>query len=148
MKVILHCSDSTFGNAALIAKWHIERGWANIGYHLGILNGWLSSTAFNKHFDGHLETGRPLSDDNLLTPDEFGAHTLGENRDSVALFLIGKSGKFSTKQIKCLTDNALPLLKYQFGTIEISQHSDHDKKKPYCAGLRREFMEEINLKFN
>ena len=38
MEIILHCSDSEFGNAAIITKWHAlpkpnGRGWSNIGYH-------------------------------------------------------------------------------------------------------------------
>jgi len=37
-KVIIHCSDSSFGNAVLIDKWHRQRGFDNIGYHFVILN--------------------------------------------------------------------------------------------------------------
>ena len=33
-KIILHCSDSEYGTASLIRKWHTEeRNWSDIGYH-------------------------------------------------------------------------------------------------------------------
>ena len=43
-KIIIHCSDSEFGDAALIDKWHKERGWTGIGYHYVILNGCRKAT--------------------------------------------------------------------------------------------------------
>ena len=149
MKVILHASDSKFGNAALLALWHglpkpRGRGWNGIGYHLVILNGWLTSKLFNKFFDGKLETGRPLDDDSLLTPGEFGAHTLGKNFDSVGICLIGESGQFSEAQYSCLINIALPLLRKLFGPLQISQHSDHDSRKPLCAGLSDQYIKELN----
>lgn len=153
MKVIIHCSDSAFGNAALIGRWHSlpkphGRGWSGIGYQLVILNGWLSSTCFNKYFDGHMESGRPLNDDALLTPNEFGAHTLGLNNEAVGICLVGKSGEFSAAQYSRLLNVALPLLKEMFGSLEISQHSNHDSKKPHCAGLSQSYIDELNDLFN
>ena len=38
-KIILHCSDSAWGSAAAIDRWHVERGMRRIGYHYVILNG-------------------------------------------------------------------------------------------------------------
>jgi phosphoglycolate phosphatase-like HAD superfamily hydrolase len=137
-KVIIHASDSSFGNAALIDSWHRGRGFSTIGYHYVILNGWLSSLKYHYAFDGHLETGRPLDDDKDLEPDEVGAHTLGHNA-SVGICLIGKSGQFTNSQIDTLL-HLLKELRTQFRGIRIFQHSDFEPKKPHCAGLSKEIM--------
>lgn len=134
MKLIIHCSDSTFGNAALIDHWHRQNGWAKIGYHYVILNGKLSSKLFNTRFDGHIETGRPLDDDAEVSQSEIGAHVAGHNSNSVAICLIGKSGEFTPKQIAKL-EREVSSLRNQFGELDVVQHSDLDDKKKYCAGL-------------
>ena len=71
-RVILHCSATPEGRefgAEDIRRWHINRGWTDIGYHYVI------------HIDGLIETGRPVSIQ--------GAHTSGENEDSVGVCYIG-----------------------------------------------------------
>jgi hypothetical protein len=151
MKVIIHCSDSIWGNAAIIAKWHTlpkpnGRGWSNIGYHYVILNGKISPKAFNGYFDGHIETGRPLDDDNLLEVFEYGAHVKGLNRESIGICLIGESGNFTKKQIGSL-EQMFTKLRQQFETIEVSQHSDWDDNKPHCAGLGQDYINELNEMF-
>lgn len=81
--VVVHCSDSGWGNAAAIDQWHKERGWNGIGYHGVILNGHPTSHGdYNPQLDGLLESGRPL--------DQVGAHVRGHNRRSVGICLIGK----------------------------------------------------------
>jgi hypothetical protein len=142
VKIVFHCSDSTFGNAALIAKWHVlpkprGRGWTGIGYHYVILNGWLAKSFYNDNFDGHTETGRPFNDNPFISKSEIGAHVLGYNTNSVGICLIGKSGAFTDRQLNKLLE-LIYLLEKQFGSIELFQHSDLDKKKPYCAGLDME----------
>lgn len=148
MNIILHCSDSLHGNAAIISKWHVlpkpdGRGWSNIGYHYIVLNGQLSSNAFNKNYDGHIETGRPLDDDNLLESFEYGAHVKGMNTKSIGICMIGESGKFTDKQIRSM-EYLLIGLGQQFGELEISQHSDWDSKKPQCAGFTQDYIDELN----
>ncbi|EAR11048.1 N-acetylmuramoyl-L-alanine amidase [Reinekea blandensis] len=134
VKVVVHCSASGFGNAALVAKWHLERGWSGIGYHYVILNGWLASGVYNRRFNGHIETGRPLDDDPVVAGHETGAHVRSFNRGSVGVCLIGNSGSFTQRQrialIQCLFE-----LEEQFGQIDVCQHSDLDPKKPLCSGL-------------
>jgi len=145
MKVIIHCSDSPSGNASEITKWHVlERGWKSIGYHYVILNGNLYPGIDNDYFDGHIETGRPLSEDGLLTPNEFGAHTLGQNDKSIGICLIGKSNTFTDSQLSSLR-NLIAHLKKQFEDIEVYQHSDFSEEKPYCAGLSKDFMDSLIL---
>lgn len=142
MKVVIHCSDSPFGNAAVIDYWHRNRpkSFRMIGYHLVILNGWIDPKHYHNRFNGHVETGRPFDDNKNIDTSEWGAHTKGENSQSIGVCLIGKSGQFSWKQLGALA-NELAELKKQFGEIEISQHSDHDPRKPFCAGLTEEEMQ-------
>ena len=100
MTVILHCSDSSFGNAVIINNWHTqERKFSMIGYHFVILNGKISPTKYNKFFDGVIETGRPIDDDSDLEPDKIGAHELGWNTKSIGVCLIGESNSFSFSAI-------------------------------------------------
>ena len=142
--VILHCSDSSFGNASLITKWHVtERGFDTIAYHYVILNGLLSPYKMNSYFDGHIETGRPLDDDKDMELDEKGAHAFGYN-NSVGICLIGLSGTFTEGQLRSL-QHLINKLRIQFGEINVLQHSDVDpKNKPHCAGLSKLQMLSLN----
>jgi len=143
MDIVLHCSASKFGNAALIDSWHRERGFTMIGYHYVILNGWIGSKKYHKWFDGAIETGRPIDDDKDFEWDEIGAHTLGHN-GSVGICIIGDSNSFTEKQIESV-ELLLNVLKKQFGDIKVYQHSNFDPvNKPWCAGLSKEQMEEFN----
>ncbi len=148
VNVVLHCSASSFGNAALIAKWHSlpaepvvqngreyhGRGWQGIGYHYVILNGWVAQATYHPLFDGHIETGRPLDNDPVLTGNEAGAHVRGYNVNSVGVCLIGNSGQFTQAQLNAAL-KVVYLLERQFTEINIVQHSDLDPNKPECAGL-------------
>jgi len=131
--IIVHCSDSSFGNSAEITKWHLERGFESIGYHYVILNGRLSPFKRHSCYDGHIETGRPLDDDKDMELDEKGAHTFGYN-NAVGICLIGLSGTFTDSQMRAL-NHLVRQLRVQFGEVVVKQHSDFDKKKPHCAGL-------------
>jgi len=138
--VIVHCSDSSFGNAALISKWHTlpapqGRGWSAIAYHFVILNGLTGAFKRYSYFDGHIETARPLDDDKDLELDEKGAHAFGYN-NAVGICLIGLSGTFTDAQLRSLA-NLIKMLRAQFGEINVIQHSDVDSKKPHCAGLSK-----------
>lgn len=148
INIILHCSDSSFGNSALIAKWHIlsppnGRGWSNIGYHYVILNGRISAYRRNGYFDGHIETGRPLDDNGDISSDEFGAHAKGWN-NAVGVCMIGLSGNFTSPQLRSLK-HLINRLRDQFGEINVLQHSDVEPNKPHCAGLTSFQLMELNL---
>jgi len=148
INVIVHCSNSSFGNAALVAKWHVlpppdGRGWSAIGYHYVILNGRISAYRHNSNFDGHIETGRPLDDDKDIQSDEFGAHATGWN-NAVGICLIGLSGTFTEAQLRSLR-HLIGKLRLQFGEINVMQHSDVEPKKPQCAGLTKQQIYTLNL---
>lgn len=106
-RLVIHCSDSPFGNALLIDKWHKERGFKMIGYHYVILNGFPSSHQLKSKqrwnfLDGSIECGRDLDTDLELEKNEVGAHAYGFNRESVGICLIGKEGKFTPRQFYTL----------------------------------------------
>jgi N-acetylmuramoyl-L-alanine amidase len=91
--IVIHQSDSAFGNAAVIDQWHRERGWSGIGYHWVILNGRIAGTAapcsgaakaakdVEAECDGMIQQGRP--------PERVGAHVRGHNATSLGICLIG-----------------------------------------------------------
>ena len=71
-KIILHCAatpegkDFTVGN---IRNWHLQRGFTDIGYHFVIYR------------DGSVHRGRPV--------EYAGAHTTGQNQNSIGICYIG-----------------------------------------------------------
>ncbi len=88
--IIVHISDSLFGSAREIRKWHLERGWKDIGYHFVILNGQILPAYFLSCLNGSIELGRPLDGDSFIEDNEIGAHCLGYNDHSVGICGIGK----------------------------------------------------------
>lgn len=124
-RIILHCSDSNYGNAAEITVWHLARKFKTIGYHYVILNGWTAHGYFDRDFDGIVESGR--------NPEIEGAHCEGQNH-AIGICLIGKSKLYTDKQIQSAKDLIIKL-KNQYGGVEIFQHSDFNKNKYFCAGL-------------
>lgn len=82
--VFIHCSASdvlSHNNVRTIRRWHLARGFSDIGYHYIIT------------WDGKLHEGRPLR----LIP----AAQKGHNTGSIAICLIGLS-RFSAAQMKTL----------------------------------------------
>ena len=108
--IVVHCSDSEWGSAAEIRRWHLERGWRDIGYHFVILNGVIRPDYYVDTLDGNIEVGRQLDGDPFIDENEVGAHTLGYNENSVGICLIGVNG-FSAPQIGALLKLLLHLSK-------------------------------------
>lgn len=105
--VIIHCSDSEFGCAAEIRRWHMANGWSDIGYNFVILNGLIVAQTRNQHrlylphLDGMVEVGRRIDGDEYLVGAEVGAHALGYNAKSLGVCLIGVKD-FTQKQFYSL----------------------------------------------
>lgn len=125
-KIIMHCSDSPFGNAIMIDGWHRNNTppFDCIGYHYVILNG--SDTLGIT--DGTIEIGRPLS--------VKGAHAFGHNSNSIGICLIGKPNpetskcKFSQAQLLSARKLCLHLMeKYNIGVENILGHYELDDNK-------------------
>lgn len=129
--IIIHCSDSEWGSVNEIRKWHIQRGWKDIGYHFVILNGNIDSDAVVDFppLDGSIEVGRPLNEDSFLDDTEVGAHALGYNHKSVGICLIGKD-RFTTKQMSSLEKLLGYMLKiWKLQPSVVLGHYEVDKNK-------------------
>ena len=98
-KLVIHCSDSPYGDATLLRKWHTDpppagRGWDDVGYHAAILNGLrYNSRDYVAADDGLIEKGR-----DVCVP---GAHVAGQNASSLGVCLIGVD-KFTSSQMGSL----------------------------------------------
>jgi len=60
----------------VVRRWHMSRGWDDIGYHFLILR------------SGVIEDGRDLDKDGNIF-EEIGAHTYRYNKNSIGIALVG-----------------------------------------------------------
>lgn len=117
-RIIIHCSATKEGqeyDAEDIRRWHLENGWADIGYHYVIT------------LNGDIQEGRPI--------DKAGAHTPGYNKDSIGICYIGgcdKSGKpkdtrteFQKNALYCLVKT----LMNKFRITDVRGHRDYSPDK-------------------
>ena len=127
-KIILHCSDSSFGDAATIDQWHKDRGWDGIGYHHVILNGILvSGSAYIPRLDGKIEIGRPI--------EKVGAQCYGHNSHSIGICLIGKPHHFTVPQIKSAETLCRQYIKqFNLSVSAVYGHCELDSGKT-CPGF-------------
>ncbi len=116
-KIIIHCSDSSFGDTALIDKWHKERGWDGVGYHWTILNGCREKGKYIKADDGVIEPGRPI--------EVQGAHCKGQNSDSIGICLIGKH-HFSPEQLYTSLPFIVRQLMREYGLVVGDVYCHHE----------------------
>lgn len=117
-RIVVHCSDSEWGTALTIAQWHIARGFRTIGYHAVVCNSypthaWWKNENPVPYYEGSVEIGRPIDDDQELNGAEVGAHVAGFNQNSFGVCMIGKN-KFSN----AVLDKTLEVVRFhlnQFG---------------------------------
>jgi len=79
-KIVIHCTATPEGrehDVADITRWHKARGFNTIGYHFLI------------HIDGTIERGRSIK--------KSGAHTSGQNQDSIGIAYVGGMAKDMSK---------------------------------------------------
>jgi hypothetical protein len=78
--IIIHHTATTFGNAAIVTRWHIDRGFDEMGYHFLIGNGTNSG-------DGQVEVGT------RWPKQKWGAHTKSPdnrfNNYGIGICLVG-----------------------------------------------------------
>jgi hypothetical protein len=123
--IVLHCSDSTFGDASLITAWHQARGWRTIGYHYVINNGFpKSNKTYIASADGRVEAGRPLDTDDFIDAPEVGAHVKNHNSESIGICLIGK-GTYTKKQLIALAELLKQLLTTHKAVVKIANVVGH-----------------------
>ena len=122
-RIILHCSDTPLGrkvSAQDIRRWHISRGWDDIGYHFTIAQ------------DGTIEKGRKL--------ETIGAHSYGQNRDSIGCCYIGgqdihgrPANTMTPEQVSAFTFLCGQLCA-QFAGLKLEGHNLHSAKA--CPGFK------------
>ena len=135
-KIIVHCSDSEFGDADTIDHWHKERGWDGIGYHYVITNGVIQPhTNYSLEHDGLLQIGRDI--------EKPGAHCKGHNGDSIGICLIGRH-HFTANQLYQI----LPILlqyymdMYAIDESQVFGHRDFNNKKT-CPNIHTKLIRQM-----
>jgi len=132
-EIFIHHSASNWGDAKTINQWHKERGFAEIGYHFVVLNGFANAEAYknkmlNKELLGFIEKGRAL--------DEIGAHVAGHNKDSIGVCLIHNNMQYPETQLESYRFLVAVLAEYFDVKVEnIKGHYEVDKAKPLCPSL-------------
>ena len=117
-EIIVHCTATPEGKeytVAEIRRWHLARGFSDIGYHYII------------HLDGEIETGRDV--------DISGAHCTGHNAHSIGISYVGgvaKDGKTPkdtrTLDQKAALANLLIDLRRLYPNAKIHGHRDFANK--------------------
>ena len=117
-RIILHHSGSLRDKTTMLMmrKWHMDKGWSDIGYH-HVIEG-----------DGRHVYGRPL--------EIVGAHCKGENEDSVGICVTGDNTDIAQQWTMTQIDKLLRVVdsyRFVFPGIEVSGHKDH--RPTECPGL-------------
>lgn len=129
-KIIVHCADTPEGRddkAADIRRWHLERGFSDIGYHYVV------------DLDGTIEPGRDV--------EIAGAHTTGHNADSIGVCYIGgadtdmKPKDTRTDDQKTALRLLLKYLVQKYPGAKIYGHRDFAKKACPCFDAKTEYHE-------
>lgn len=133
LKIYIHCSASSWGDAESIRKFHTAappngRGWKDVGYHYIVGNGYPTWLAFKDKkyrptLDGKIEAGRP--------EELVGAHVAGDNANSLGICLIGAhDSDFSFKQIAAAAGLVGSLCKkYGLTVNEVYGHREYWTRK-------------------
>ena len=128
-KIIVHCSATPEGKAFSVAdirRWHLQRGFADIGYHFVI------------YLDGSVHVGRELA--------KAGAHCKGQNKNSIGVCYIGgvatdgqtpKDTRTDTQKaslVKLITE-----LRQQFPNASVHGHREFAIKACPCFDAHKEY---------
>lgn len=118
--IVVHCSATREGQdvrAADIRKWHLERGFADIGYNYVI------------DLDGTVETGRPLSRDGAHC-NTAGTSGKSYNKHSIGICYVGgldKNGNAKDTRTEAQKEALRVLVERlmdQYPIIEVIGHRD------------------------
>ena len=128
-KIIVHCSATPEGkdfSVADIRRWHLQRGFTDIGYHFVIYR------------DGSVNIGRPLQ--------KSGAHCSGHNKNSIGVCYIGgvatdgktpKDTRTSAQKdslVRLITE-----LRQQFPNASVHGHREFANKACPCFNASEEY---------
>lgn len=113
--IVIHCTDSPNPAQTVedVRRWHIAKGWNDIGYH------WLIC------MDGLLQRGR---DEALV-----GAHCKGHNLDSIGIALAGRDN-FKPEQFDTLRA-LLRVKKILHPYARLFAHNELDKQGKTCPNF-------------
>ena len=128
-KIIIHCSATKEGqdiSVENIRYWHVEEnGWSDIGYH------------FIVDINGFLHEGRDI--------DIQGAHTKGENKDSVGICYIGGLSEdmawkdTRNKRQKDTLEIIIKYIKNLYPGAKVYGHNDFSEKDCPCFDAKEEY---------
>lgn len=127
-KIIVHCSATKEGksfNSKDITRWHLERGFNDIGYHYVVL------------LNGKVEIGRPEI--------KIGAHCKGHNSHSIGVCYIGgldANGKEKDTRTPEQKESLLILLKElkkKYPKATIHGHREFANKDCPCFDAKSEY---------
>ena len=128
-KIIVHCSATPEGKEFSvddICRWHLQRGFADIGYHFVI------------YLDGSVHVGRPLA--------KAGAHCKGHNAHSVSVCYIGGCEAHSQKPKDTRTEEQkrslvrlITELRQQFPNASVHGHREFANKACPSFNAREEY---------
>lgn len=125
-KIIVHCSATPEGRDYTVAdidRWHKQRGWKGIGYHYVVYR------------DGSVHTGRDVA--------AIGAHTSGQNANSIGICYIGgcaadgKTPKDTrTPAQKAALRDLVELLRTEYPTATVHGHREFANKACPCFDVK------------
>jgi len=133
-KIIVHCTATREGapvSLDTVRRWHLERGWSDIGYHYLIL------------LDGTIERGRP---EHIQ-----GAHVKGYNRNSIGVSYVGGVDRelnpkdTRTQDQKDSLHNLLSNLMASYEDATLHGHNEFTKKACPSFDVSKEYDYIINL---
>jgi len=135
-KIIIHNTDSEWGDVEAVNAWHKQRGWEGIGYHFLITN------AYPKYQDLKQRMPQPQSDGMIMEGREIwrvGAHTKGHNYDSIGIALVGIN-TFTKEQINSLVQLLKLLMKeYSISIENVYGHYEFNYGKS-CPNISMDYL--------
>jgi N-acetylmuramoyl-L-alanine amidase len=118
-RIIVHCTATPAGRRVTLAevrKWHLARGFEDIGYHYLI------------DIDGNIHQGRPL--------EYAGAHCVAYNLRSIGICYVGGIDALGTRaedtrtpQQKAAMQTLIDSLRKRFGQLPVNGHRDFAAKE-------------------
>lgn len=122
--IIIHCTatrKNRHHTVDEIRRWHLERGFEDIGYHFVI------------YLDGSLHPGRPV--------DQVGAHAYGHNQNSIGICYVGgldRRGRPANTLNKAQERTLVTLIKTLqaiFPQAALHGHNDYSPKQCPCFNV-------------
>lgn len=126
--IVLHCTATIEGkdySVDTIRQWHLKRGFKDIGYHYII------------HPDGKIEAGRK--------EEEVGAHTVGQNANSIGISYVGgldaktkKAKDTRTDEQKIALYELVYKLLHKYNLTIYNVHCHYEFANKACPCYKRE----------